>query len=166
MEIHISTDDRNFATNICKDIEDRLIELRGYASISGYNIKNEYEYKVFHGKDDITDKFPKRITFGEMLNMMRQSNAQSLYFQREDWRGTHNFLSMNQSNGANLYIEYLHEDSRQPNQYFDEDGVPLADSIPYIPTYDDMFVHNWILCDFSERANYEKKETNICDSTL
>ena len=70
------------------------------------NLKNQYEYKVFHGKDNITDKFPKRVTFGEMLNMMRQSNAQSLYFQREDWRGTHNFISLNDTDGRNLYLEY------------------------------------------------------------
>jgi hypothetical protein len=29
-----------------------------------------------------------------------------------------------------------------------------------------MFIHGWILCDFSERDNYEKKETNICNNSI
>jgi hypothetical protein len=29
-----------------------------------------------------------------------------------------------------------------------------------------MFIHSWILCDFSERDSYEKKETSVCDNTV
>ena len=169
MEVHISSDDRNFIANICSDINDRLTTLKGYACYSGYNLKNQYEYKVFQGKDDLTEKFPKRITFGEMLNLMKQSKGLTLYFQREDWRGTHNFISLNDTDSRNLYLEYYYEDKRYNNndQYFDEFGIPIRDCIPYIPTYDDMFIHSWILCDFSERDKHEKEEeTSISNSTL
>ena len=58
MEVHISSDDRNFITNVCNAVADRLTKLKGYACVSGYNLKNQYEYKVFKGTDDLTEKFP------------------------------------------------------------------------------------------------------------
>ena len=162
MEVHISSDDRNFVASICNDITDRLQELKGYACYSGYNLTNQYEYKVFQGKDDLTEKFPKRVTFGEMLNIMRQSKGLTLYFQREDWRGTHNFIALNDSDGRNLYLEQYYEDRRYKDgeQYFDEHGIPLRDCIPYVPTYDDMFIHSWIMCDFRERDKHEEEGVN------
>lgn len=168
MEVHISSDDRNFITNICNDVKDRLTDLRGYACFSGYNLKNQYEYKVFKGTDDLTEKFPKRITFGEMINLMFQSKGLRLYFQREDWRGTHNFIALNDSDGRNLFIEKYYEDSRykKGDQYFDEHGIPIRDAIPYVPTYNDMFIHSWIMCEFKERDSYEKKEKAVSGSTI
>ena len=160
MEVHVSSDDRNFVANICSDITDRLKDLRGIACISGYNLSNQYEYKIFEGKDDITNKFPKRITFGEMINLMRQFKSGKLYFQREDWRGTHNYISLDDSDGRNLYIEQYYEDDRYKDgqQYFDECGIPLRDCKPYIPTYDDMFIHSWIICDFNGDTSYEEED--------
>lgn len=168
MELHISSDDNNFVCNVCADMKERLSNLRGYACISGYNPNNEYEYKVFHGTDDITSKFPKRITFGDMLNLMKQSKGVTLYFQREDWRGTHNFISIDDTDGRNLSIAYYHEDNRYKDgeQYFDENGIPIIDVIPYVPSYDDMFVHSWVICDFGLRENYENKEESVNNCTI
>ena len=169
MEVHISSNDNNFVTNICNDIRDRLSDLKGYACFSGYNFNCPYEYKVFKSKDDISSQFPKFITFGDMINLMKQSKGLKLYFQREDWRGTHNFISLNDSDGRNIYIEQFYEDKRYRNgdQFFDENGIPISDSKPYIPSYDDMFIHSWILCDFEKREQYEKEEeVDYSDSTL
>jgi hypothetical protein len=97
-----------------------------------------------------------------MINLMRQSKGLTLYFQREDWRGTHNFIALNDSDGRNLYIEKYYEDNRykEGDQYFDQYGVPMRDAIPYVPTYDDMFVHSWIMCEFKERDNHEEESVN------
>lgn len=161
MEVHVSSDDRNFIYNICQDITERIgTDLKGYASYSGYNLQNDYEFKVFQGDKDVTDKFKKRITFGEMLNLMYNFKGVKLYFQREDWIGTHNFLAADNSNGKNIFIALYHEDSRykKGTQFFDDNGIPIIDSIPYIPTYDDMFIHSWIICDFETPKNYDEEE--------
>ena len=168
MELHISSDDATFVANVCSDIEERVGTLKGYASISGYNLKNPYEFKVFKGQYDISDRFPKRMTFGDMINMMKNAHGK-FYFQREDWRNTHNFISLNNSDGRNLYIEQYYEDSRYKDgdQYFDENGIPLVDSKPYIPTYDDMFIHSWIVCDF-DKGNVadDEEEKNLDGCTI
>ena len=146
MEIHVSSNDRNFVYNTCQAINENLKDLNGYACCVGCDAKNEHAYKVYISDKDVTDNFKKRITFGEMLDIMMESRGAKLYFQREDWIGTHNFVSLNNKNGRNMYLEIFHEDNRY-DQYFDDFGIPIIDSIPYIPTYDDMLIHSWILYD-------------------
>ena len=171
MEVHISSDDRNFITNICNDVKDRLTDLRGYACFSGYNLKNQYEYKIFKGTDDLTEKFPKRITFGEMINLMFQSKGLRLYFQREDWRNTHNCIAMNNSQVSELYLEIFYEDNRYAKgheQKYEPNEIPI-DSHPYIPTYDDMFRYSWVVYGDNYKSNngevYEE-EKSINDNTI
>ena len=48
---------------------------------------------------------------------MRQSKGLTLYFQREDWRGTHNCVALNNSNVGELYIDIYYEDNRYAKGY-------------------------------------------------
>lgn len=148
MELHISSDDATFITGIYDYADDSLGSLDGYASVCGYDSNMKMQHKVIIDRSDVGDKFPKRMTFGQMLDMMKQAGTTKIYFQREDWRGTHRCIALNNSNVKSLYIDEYYEETRVDKSSkpigVRKNGVPF-DKRPYIPSYEDMFTHSWIV---------------------
>ena len=148
MELHISSDDATFITNIFDYADDSLDSLDGYASVCGYDSNMDMQHKVIINRSDIGNQFPKRMTFGQMLDMMKQAGTTKVYFQREDWRGTHRCIALNNSNVKSLYIDEYYEETRVDKSSkpigVRKNGVPF-DKRPYIPSYEDMFTHSWIV---------------------
>ena len=84
---------------------------------------------------------------------------EEIYFQREDWRGTHNCVALNNSNVGELYIDIYYEDNRYAQGYemkYKDGEVPI-DVHPFIPTYADMFIHSWIVYKGTGDTNGKKE---------
>ena len=148
MELHISSDDATFITDIFDYADDSLNSLDGYASVCGYDSNMEMQHRVVINRSDVGERFPKRMTFGQMLDMMKQAGSTKIYFQREDWRGTHRCIALNNTNVKSLYIDEYYEETRVDKSSnpvkVRKSGVPF-DKRPYIPSYEDMFTHSWVV---------------------
>lgn len=171
MELHISTDDATFATSVYEFAEDNLDTVDGYVSLYGTDRNGKLQHKVQIHRSHVGNQFPKRLTFGQMLDIMKQAGTDTVYFQREDWRNTHNCLALNNSNISELYLEIFYEDNRYAKGYkpkYESNEVPM-DSHPYIPTYADMFIHSWIV--YGDKDNryteeYNDEEKNVDNSSV
>jgi hypothetical protein len=102
MELHISSDDMSYITDVYQYAEDNINSVDGYVSLYGYNMNGEMKHHVNVNRSDIGKQFPKQVTFGQMLDMMKKAGGTELYFQREDWRNTHNCIAMNNSQASEL----------------------------------------------------------------
>ena len=159
MELHISSDNANYMVDLFNHVTSNLDEVDGYVSICGEDMNRELQHIVQVNRSDIGEKFPKRVTFGQMLDMMKHAGDCKIYFQREDWRNTHRCVALNNKEPKNLFIDEYYEDTRlskdsEPlgvNKY----GIPY-DKHPFIPTYEDMLIHSWIV--YSENHTYKKGE--------
>ena len=169
MEIHVSSNDQNLITNLCMHIEDEIQDVKGYVSYQGYDINGNTEYKIYHNEDDITKQFPKLVTFGQMLDIMRHcfsGKGNKIYFQREDWRNSHKYIALNSNHPQQLYLEIFYNDKRmnvlsddvKTNKY----GIPY-DKHPYIPSYEDMFYYNWIIYDIDNKMDKENEQEESID---
>ena len=166
MELHISSDDMSYITDVYNYAEDNLDRVDGYVSLSGYDINGNLQHHVNINHSDIGSQFPKHVTFGQMLDMMRQAGKTELYFQREDWRNTHNCITLNKDKAGEMYLEIFYEDNRYTKgqeQHYEVNEIPL-DSHPYIPTYSDMFRYSWVVYGDNYKSNngeiYEKASFN------
>ena len=160
MELHISTDDATYATSVYEFAEDNLDTVDGYVSLYGTDRNGKFQHIVKVDRSDVGNQFPKRFTFGQMLDMMKQAGTEEVYFQREDWRGTHNCIALNNSNVGELYIDIYYEDNRYAQGYeikYQDGEVPI-DCHPFIPTYADMFIHSWVVYK-KAGMDYEQKES-------
>ena len=168
MELHLSTDDATLATSVYEFAKEQIHRVDGYASLAGKDRNGKFHHDVIIKRSKVGKKFPKTITFGQMLDMMKHAGANKIYFQREDWRGTHNCVALNNHNVGELYIDIFYEDNRYAKgfkQKYKENEVPI-DCHPYIPTYADMFIHNWMIYgDNTEDYDYEE-EANLDNCTV
>ena len=159
MELHISSDDANFITNIYEYADNEIESLDGYASIYGYNMNMELQHKVIVNRTEVGKKFPKRVTFGQMLDMMKQAGTSKLYFQREDWRDTHHCIALNNFDIKALYIDEYYENTNLTKDSkplgVKQNGVPF-NKRPYIPSYMDMFAYSWIVYYSEDAKTYIK----------
>jgi hypothetical protein len=170
MELHISSDDMSYITDIYSYAEDNIDNVDGYVSLYGYDMNGELHHRVNINRSEVGNQFPKQITFGQMLDIMKQAGRNTVYFQREDWRNTHNCIAMNNSQVSELYLEIFYEDNRYAKgheQTYEPNEVPI-DSHPYIPTYDDMFKYSWVVYGDNYKSNdgevYEEK-SNVNSDT-
>lgn len=166
MELHISSDDATYITSVYEFAEDNIDTVDGYVMLNGTDRNGRHHQIVNVDRSDVGEQFPKRLTFGQMLDMMKQAGTEEIYFQREDWRGTHNCLALNNSNVGELYIDIYYEDNRYAKGYemkYQDGEVPI-DCHPFIPTYADMFIHSWVVYKKVD-MDYEQKE-NISSSTV
>lgn len=171
MELHISSDDVNYMTDLYEYAEDGLDTVDGYVSINGRDRNGKLNHIVQINRSSIGNQFPKRVTFGQMLDMLKSVGSDELYFQREDWRGkTHNCVALNKQNSSELFLEIYYEDERYNKDYkpkYRGFEIPM-DSHPYIPTYADMFQHSWVVyrdeeADIIYEGNEDKeKDVNNC----
>ena len=163
MELHISSDDATYITRVYEFAEDNIDTVDGYVSLNGIDRNGKHQHIVQVDRSDIGEQFPKRLTFGQMLDMMKQAGFHDVYFQREDWRGTHNCVALNNSNVGELYIDIYYEDDRYAKGYevkYEDGEVPI-DCHPFIPTYADMFIHSWIIYEKAGNTN-DKKDISSC----
>lgn len=148
MELHISSDDPTFITGVFDYADDSLDSLDGYASVCGYDTNMNMQHRVVINRSEVGERFPKRMTFGQMLDMMKQAGSTKVYFQREDWRDTHRCIALNNTNVKALYIDEYYEETRVDKASnpikVRNNGVPF-DKRPYIPNYEDMFAHSWVV---------------------
>ena len=169
MELHISTDDATFATSVYEFAEDNLDTVDGYVSLYGVDRNGKLQHKIQIHRSNVGNQFPKRLTFGQMLDIMKQAGTDTIYFQREDWRGTHNCIALNNGNVSELYLEIFYEDNRYAKDFkpkYAENEVPM-DSHPYIPTYADMLIHSWIVYgDKNHLEDYNDEEENVYNSSV
>ena len=159
MELHISTDDATYLTSVYEFAEDNIDTVDGYISLNGIDRNGKHKHIVQVDRSSVGEQFPKRLTFGQMLDMMKQAGNEEIYFQREDWRGTHNCVALNNSNVGELYIDIYYEDNRYAQGYemkYEDGEVPI-DVHPFIPTYADMFIHSWIVYKGTGDTNGKKK---------
>lgn len=173
MELHISSDDATYITQVLEFAEDNLDMVDGYVSLNGRDAKGEFHHKIQLNRSSVGKQFPKRVTFGQMLDMMKHAGTDNLYFQREDWRGTHNCIALNKQNASELFLEIYYEDDRYAKgfeqTYEDNNEIPI-DCHPYIPTYADMFIHSWIIyrdddniIRYTEDNDYDEENINSYD---
>lgn len=169
MELHISSDDATYITKVYEYAEDNLDTVDGYVSLNGKDRNGKLNHIVQINRSSIGNQFPKRVTFGQMLDMLKSAGSDEVYFQREDWRGTHNCITLNKQNASELFLEIFYEDNRYDEafkpKYFSND-IPI-DSHPYIPTYADMLIHSWVVYRddnalIVEGNNDEEKSFNDC----
>lgn len=169
MELHVSSDDATFMTSVYEYVEDSLETVDGYVSLCGVDRNGKLQHKVMIDRTDVGSQFPKRLTFGQMLDMMKQAGKEKIYFQREDWRNTHQCVALNNFKPKNLYIDLYYENDR-----LDKDSKPLGvnrngipfDAHPFIPSYEDMFVYSWIVYKHDKKDGVYGKEKNFDDCTL
>lgn len=170
MELHVSSDDATFMVDLYEYAEDNLNNVDGYVSLCGRNRNGEFNHIVKIDRSSIGNQFPKRVTFGQMLDMLKSVGSDELYFQREDWRGkTHNCVTLNKQNASELFLEIYYEDERYDKNYkpkYKGFEIPM-DSHPYIPTYADMFQHSWVVyreedAEIYEGDENEEKSINHC----
>ena len=162
MELHISTDDATYLTSVYEFAEDNIDTVDGYISLNGIDRNGKHQHIVQVNRSSVGEQFPKRLTFGQMLDMMKQAGMEEVYFQREDWRGTHNCVALNNSNVGELYIDIYYEDDRYAKGYemkYEDGEVPI-DCHPFIPTYADMFIHSWIVYEKAGQNNGKKENVN------
>ena len=167
MELHISTDDATYATSVYEFAEDNLDTVDGYVSLCGFDRNGNLQHIVNVNRSYVGNQFPKRLTFGQMLDMMKQAGRTKIYFQREDWRNTHRMVALNNQDIKSLFIDEYYE-----NTNLDKDSKPLGvrsngvpfNKRPYIPSYADMFTHSWIVYDDKAGDNDEKE--SVDNSTL
>lgn len=163
MELHISSDDATYITGVYEYAEDNLDRVDGYASLYGVDSNGQLQHKVLLNRSNVGLQFPKRLTFGQMLDMMLQAGQEKVYFQREDWRNTHQCVALNNFHPKNLYIDLYYEDERLHKDSkplgVNKNGIPF-DKHPYIPSYEDMFAHSWIVYKHIDKdgINHEEKE--------
>ena len=148
MELHISTDDATYLTSVYEFAEDNIDIVDGYVSLNGIDRNGKHQHIVQVNRSSVGEQFPKRLTFGQMLDMMKQAGSTKVYFQREDWRDTHRCIALNNTNVKALYIDEYYEETRVDKASnpikVRNNGVPF-DKRPYIPNYEDMFAHSWIV---------------------
>lgn len=168
MELHISSDDMTYITQVYEYAEDNLDRVDGYASLYGVDRNGQLQHKVMVDRSDVGCQFPKRVTFGQMLDMMLHAGREKIYFQREDWRNTHQCVALNNFNPKNLYIDIYYEDDRLDKNSeplgVNRNGIPF-DKHPFIPSYEDMFIHSWVVYKHNKKdgVNDEEKESiNNC----
>ena len=148
MELHISSDDATYITSVYEFAEDNLDTVDGYVSLYGTDRNGKLQHIVKVDRSNVGEQFPKRLTFGQMLDMMKQAGSTKVYFHREDWRDTHRCIALNNTNVKALYIDEYYEETRVDKASnpikVRNNGVPF-DKRPYIPNYEDMFAHSWIV---------------------
>jgi hypothetical protein len=157
MELHISSDNANYMVDMFNYATSNLEEVDGYVSVCGEDMNRQLQHIVQVNRSSIGDKFPKRVTFGQMLDMMKQAGTTQIYFQREDWRNTHRCVALNNREPKNLFLDEYYENTKltkdsKPlgvNKY----GIPF-NKHPFIPTYEDMLMCSWIV--YGENQTYKR----------
>ena len=146
MELHISSNDFEYITDIYELAHERLDDLKGFCSIKGTKKDGQFNFSVYVNKKDITKAMKIPVSFGEMLDIMMNSPCEHrLYFQREDWQGTPKAIFMDSGFGGNYYISMCNGLSVSGGDSIDPETGIYYSFAPYIPTYEDFFDKGWCL---------------------
>ena len=164
MELHISSNDFDYITSIFEEAKARVPQVEGYCSINGTNALGKREYKVFVSKEDLTEAFKTPVTFGQMIDIMKQwPVGQRIYFQREDWQGTPEAVFLDGYYSKIPYISKCYMCPVSDDYYVDEDTGTTIDDIPYIPSFEDMIHKGWYVYNYKKEKKYMEDDGDMVD---
>lgn len=144
MELHISSNDFDYITDIFEIAHENLNYMKGYCSIKGTDKKGENHFSVFVNGKEFSDKMKRPVSFGEMLDIMKHAGPNTMFFQREDWQGTPQAVFFDDRLGNQIISKGI----MQPvpgGDYVDYDTGLYQQEIPYIPNYEDFFSWGWCI---------------------
>ena len=145
MELHISSNDFEFITDIFEEAYERMEDVKGYCSLNGINKEGERYFGVNAEGKDFSKEMRTPVSFGQMLDMMKYVGPNTIYFKRDDWEGNHEAVFLDSISGINLISKCFLSDVCQGDDWVNAYTNLYAGSIPFIPSYEDMFEHGWFI---------------------
>lgn len=163
MELHISSNDFDFITDIFEEAYERMEDVRGYCSLSGTNKEGKHYFGVNVEGKDFSKKMRIPVSFGQMLDMMKHVGPNTIYFKRDDWEGNHEAVFMDDFCGVHIISKSFFSDICQGEGWVDAYTKLYTESIPYIPNYEDMFEHGWYIYKIKNHVVTQDDMYKECD---
>ncbi|WP_022778284.1 hypothetical protein [Butyrivibrio sp. AE3009] len=143
MELHISSNDFDFITDIFEEAYERMEDVKGYCSLNGTTKEGEHYFGVNVEGKDFSKEMRTPVSFGQMLDMMKYVGPNTIYFKRDDWEGNHEAVFLDNLCGVHIISKCFLSDVCQGDGWVNVHTKLYTESIPYIPNYEDMFEHGW-----------------------